>query len=105
MQFIEDKRPPITNPNASPGLINTIEMCWVRDPSRRPTFQKIVRELKKLGLDKYTNSPAPVERMKMFEDEHTRRPSPDMKPGMLPDINGMSHPVYLVYPLAHTPVM
>ena len=63
----EDKRPPITSPNANKGILSVIEMCWTRDPTKRPTFQKVVRELKYLGMDKYADSPRGPN-MKLIDD-------------------------------------
>ena len=81
----EDKRPPITYPNVSKGILEIIEMCWDRDPSKRPTFQKIIRELKTLGLSKYADSPSLGGKSRLFDDSVRRKQSPDMKPIPLPD--------------------
>ncbi|THH10883.1 hypothetical protein EW145_g1036 [Phellinidium pouzarii] len=85
----ENKHPPITSPNISKGILDVVESCWARDPLNRPTFQKVVRELKQLGLDKYhsspsSNSPYLGEKSMLFDEDHKRKQSPDMKPVALP---------------------
>ncbi|KAI5119647.1 hypothetical protein M0805_009008 [Coniferiporia weirii] len=81
----ENKRPPITSTNASNGILSVIESCWSHNPAARPTFQKVVRELKKAGLSKYTDSPVLGGKSSIFDEDHIRRQSPDMKPVALPD--------------------
>ncbi|KAH8112737.1 hypothetical protein DFH11DRAFT_1606815 [Phellopilus nigrolimitatus] len=80
----ENKRPPITSVNASKGILAVIESCWARDASSRPTFQKIIRELRKQGLSKYTDSPSLGGKAELFNEDSIRRHSPDMKPVELP---------------------
>ncbi|KAL5525571.1 hypothetical protein ACEPAG_6907 [Sanghuangporus baumii] len=86
----EDKRPPITSSNANKGILSVIEMCWTRDPTKRPTFQKVVRELRNLGLNKYSDSPRT--QVKVIDSDSKRsRPSPDMRPVDLPDVESDDH--------------
>jgi len=85
----EDTRPiiPLTRFN-TPGLQELLRVCWHRDPAVRPSFEKIVDDVKMLrrsfgSVEEVAAvcSPAPL----LWEDEwNMSRPSPDMRPSPLP---------------------
>lgn len=84
-----DKRPDYpASPFLTGALTEVLELCWHKDPSKRPPFSKLVVELKRQrevlsGPSVEVTSPKPVEWKDLEEDSHSR-PSPDMRPIPLP---------------------
>lgn len=79
----EDKRPVLPSDGAVKDLSTTIIACWDRDPRARPTFSQVVRDFRKKGLNKYTDSPSENGRNVLHRTVSQRR-SPDMRPIPLP---------------------
>lgn len=82
----DNTRPPIPRTRwATSGLQELVRLCWHRDPFMRPSFSRVVRELKQLRKNSGTvddiQSPQITDMMPL---EWPSRPSPDMRPIPLP---------------------
>ena len=80
-----DSRPPLPNNSRfnTQGLQDLLRACWSTKPTQRPTFSKIVNDLKQLrkstGRESVDSPRIPVIDE---ESEPTTFPSPDMRPTM-----------------------
>ena len=77
----EDRRPKFTVEEGNSDLVEVIETCWVRDPEERPSFSRIVRELRKRGLGERDELPMSSSQITTVG---RKKKSPSMKPGLLP---------------------
>ena len=78
-----DSRPPLPNNSRfnTQGLQDVLRVCWSTKPTQRPTFSKVVNDLKQLrkspGQESIDSPRFPVIEE---EPETTAFPSPDMRP-------------------------
>ncbi|KAF7289164.1 Protein kinase domain-containing protein [Mycena indigotica] len=88
----------------SPALERILRLCWAEDPSVRPRFSTIVKEMKQLRrdaelpfagfADDFISPPVSPNRPDWHEiEEVSSRPSPDMHPVPLPKTPPMDVPV------------
>ena len=84
----DDSRPPLPDNSRfnTQGLRDILQACWSTKPIQRPTFSKLVKDLKQLrqtsGQEVGESPGAPV-----IDDESAigSSPSPDMRPTSLPE--------------------
>ncbi|KAJ3531793.1 hypothetical protein NMY22_g8005 [Coprinellus aureogranulatus] len=90
-RVLKDNARPTLNesPFNTPSLQEILKLCWHRDPTHRPQFSKISRDLELLqksfgkGYETPKKGPLPP----LMEDTAPASPSPDMRPFPLPPMS------------------
>ena len=85
----DDRRPPFPDVpffNSLP-LRELVQACWCSDPSRRPSFTQIVRDMKSIrrNVGQNLDEVSTPRKLDLVDDKRASRPSPDMRPSPLPN--------------------
>lgn len=77
------------SPFNTPSLQEIVKLCWHRDPTHRPQFSKIVRDLERLQKSFGKGYESPKRALATLVEDHATpaSPSPDMKPFPLPSLS------------------
>src|SRR6266478_4813216 len=98
---VENMRPPIPPSSFSSGpLMDIIRSCWDFLPSRRPSFEKIARDIKKMHSERLNtfpsgDSPKPAPLLDQWGAHNPYRThhSPDILPQPLPNSGSPEMPL------------
>ena len=90
MPLTEDNARPALNesPFNTPGLQEILKLCWHRDPTHRPPFTKVVRDLEILHRNFGNGYESPKHAPYPLPTESPGSPSPDLRPRPLPPFEG-----------------
>lgn len=88
----DNKRPPLPvgSKYATPALQDLVRACWDKDPTKRPPFSQIVPRMKLIRKTTDDITSPSIPELPELEAEFPLRPSPDIRPGLLLDVEPFS---------------